>query len=455
MTILTIVFIVIIANTALLIGIAYKESVNNSLTTDQEQNNETFVTNFSQYISESDGELAIQEEGLQVLKDRNAWIQILDENGQEVLQKFAPTEAPTHYRPVDMIQYYKYREYDRATTIYVSSFDNYSYLVGIRDSNIQRLTFIVNKAVIVNTIFQYMLYIIIADLLIALLAGLMFGSILTKPLYVMMDSIQQLKNRNFHLKKVKRPGIYKQVFTNLQEVSGELEKQEQERQKLEQMRNEWISNISHDMKTPLASIQGYAELLRDDAKGPEQQQYAEVIERKAIYMRELIDDFNLTMKLREQKLPLQLTDVRVEKLVRDLVIDVLNDPQFAMRDIQFDSSTQLTLPLDAHLMKRALQNFIVNALIHNPNDTAVTVTVRDQQSCALIEIRDNGRGMTDEEVEHIFERYYRGSNTENIRGTGLGTAIARDIIVAHGGHVSIASEVGKGTTVTIRLGGGS
>lgn len=453
MTILTIVFIVIIANTILLLVILYKEATTDGINSNTDTTGEVFVRSFSDYLTLEQGVPRITDEGLHALESRQAWIQILDESGQEIARALAPEEAPIHYRPIDLIQHYKYQEYDNATTIFISEFEDYSYLIGIENPNISRVSFLVDNSAILNTISQYLLYIIAVDLVIALLAGLMFGSILTKPLYMMIDRIQQLKNRNFQLQKVKRPGIYKQVFTNLQDVSGELEKQEQERKKLEQMRNEWISNISHDMKTPLASIQGYSELLNDANVSPaERKEYAEVIERKSIYMRELIDDFNLTMKLREQQLPLQLTEVRIEKLVRDVVIDVLNDPQFTLRDVSFDSDApQLVRSLDEHLMKRALLNFLVNALIHNPNDTSIMVTLTAKNDRAYLEIRDNGRGMAQADVENVFERYYRGSDTENIRGTGLGTAIARDILVAHGGEVSITSEIGKGTTVTIQL----
>lgn len=453
MTILTIVFIVIVVNVLLLFVILYKEATS-SVGGANDEKAEVFTTDFKQYISLDNQVPIVSEAGLTALKNRNAWMQILDENGSEVAEYFSPEEAPTHYRPIDMIQHYKYQEFDGMTTIYVSNFEQYSYILGIVDQEVSRHTFTLKGYTVLQMISKYLLYIVIVDLIIALIAGLMFGSLLTKPLYAMIDGIQQLKNRDFHLRKVKRPGIYKQVFINLQDVSTELGKQEAERKKLEQIRNEWISNVSHDMKTPLASIQGYAELLNDPAvTDAERMEYAQVIERKSIYMRELIDDFNLTMKLRQQEMPLQLANVRVEKLLRDLIIDVLNDPQFSMREVIFESTApELVLKLDEHLMKRALLNFIVNAFIHNEDNTVVTVLLKvTENNHATIEIRDNGRGMNTEVLANVFERYYRGSNTENIRGTGLGTAIARDIIVAHGGEVTINSVEGSGTVVRVEI----
>jgi len=92
-------------------------------------------------------------------------------------------------------------------------------------------------------------------------------------------------------------------------------------------------------------------------------------------------------------------------------------------------------------------NFLHNALLHNGPDVTVHVSVDEN----IITISDNGKGIAAADLEHIFERYYRGTNTEQTTGTGLGTAIARDIIEAHGGTVSITSEEQKGTTVSIYL----
>lgn len=178
----------------------------------------------------------------------------------------------------------------------------------------------------------------------------------------------------------------------------------------------------------------------------ERLEYAEVIERQSTYMKNLLDDFNLTMRLRNHEMPLQLKETSIEAFVREMVIDLLNDPQFSDHEISFISEApDLKISIDQHLMKRALLNFVYNALIHNDDNVAVSVIITYDS----ISIEDNGKGIAPEELEQIFDRYYRGTNTTNIRGTGLGMAIARDIIEAHGGTVELASQVGKGTTVKV------
>ncbi len=447
LSILSIVIIVIFVNTAILFGLILYQQFNkfNDATADTE---EIFVREFQQYIDVSNGLPSVSKEGLQQLHQRNAWIQLLDVNGQVTDAYFEPQEALSHYAPIDLIQVYKYKEFDVDTTVYVGSKDNINYLIGIKGSGVSRYVVHLSGASTLQLIGKYGLLIIIADLLVATLVGWLFGRTLTKPLYAMIERIQHLKNHK-HLPIKVPKGLYRPVFENLSEVSSELAAHEQERKRLEMMREEWISNVSHDMKTPLASIRGYAELLNDRNLSPsDRTEYAQIIEKQSLHMQELLDDLNLTMRLRHQQLPLTLTEVNMVQFMREIVIDTLNTPPDEQANIDFDATSEVILhSIDEHFMRRAVVNFLYNALLHNPPDVNVHVTVDTN----TITIADNGRGISAEDLAHIFERYYRGTNTEQIQGTGLGTAIARDIIEAHGGTVTILSEEQKGTTVTIQL----
>jgi signal transduction histidine kinase len=447
LSILSIVIIVIFVNTAIFIGLMVYQQFNkfNDATADNE---EIFVREFKQYIDVSNNQSSVSEEGLQQLHQRNAWIQLLDANGQVIDAYFAPEKALSHYAPVDLIQVYKYKEFDVDTTVYVGSKDNISYLIGIKGSGVSRLVVHLSAASILQLIGKYGLLIVIADLLVATLVGWLFGRTLTKPLYAMIERIQHLKNHKHMPIKVPK-GLYQPVFENLSEVSSELAAHEQERKRLEMMREEWISNVSHDMKTPLASIRGYAELLNDRGLSlNEQTEYAKIIEKQSLHMQDLLDDLNLTMRLRHQQLPLSLTEVNIVQFMREIVIDTLNTPPYEQANIDFDATAEVIVhSIDEHFMRRAVVNFLYNAILHNPPDVCVKVLV----DANTITIADDGQGISAEDLTHIFERYYRGTNTEQKQGTGLGTAIARDIIEAHGGTVSITSEKQKGTTVTIQL----
>ncbi|MFJ6210498.1 sensor histidine kinase [Lysinibacillus sp. NPDC092081] len=447
LSVLSIVIIVIFVNTAILIGFfIFQQGTNYDNTTSYSEEN--FVREFQQYIDISNGTPAVSKDGLQQLHQRNAWIQLLDNNGQVVEANFAPDKAPSHYAPIDLIQVYKYKEFDVDTTVYVGSKESISYLIGIKGSGVTRYVTHFSGSSVLQFIGKFGLFIVIADLLVATLVGWLFGRTLTKPLHAMIERIRHLKNRE-HMPSKMPGGVYKPVFENLNEVSRELAAHEQERKRLEMMREEWISNVSHDMKTPLASIRGYAELLNDGKLTPhEQTDYAQIIEKQSLHMQDLLDDLNLTMRLRHQQLPLSLTEVNMVQFIREIVIDTLNTPQYEQANIEFNATKDVIKHhIDEHFMRRAVMNFLHNALLHNPSDVSVNILVDDHS----ITISDNGNGISAEDLEHIFERYYRGTNTEQTHGTGLGTAIARDIIEAHGGTVTITSEEQQGTTVSIQL----
>jgi signal transduction histidine kinase len=449
MTVLSIVFIVILLNMIILVGFLYYKSTDRS----NSSAGEVVIRAFEQYVTIEDEEFIVSEEGLTYLDEHSAWIQVLDRNGN-VVKSYLTNNLPLkdHYSPVELINTYKYRDIDHITTTYISEIEPYSILMGVRDSSITRNVFTMDNDFVIATISQYLLIILIADIFVALIVGLLFGSILTKPLYHMIEYIQRLKNRNFILPKYKRPGIYKNVFENLQDVSTSLEQQESERNKLEKMRNEWVTNVSHDMKTPLASIRGYSELLLDETVSDEERKnYASVIERQSKYMHELLDDFALTTRLRNAELPLEKTQVNIDSFVRNIVIDFLNDAQFSDYTISFvPANMQQNYALDAHLMKRAILNFLTNACVHNSKDTEIQVIV-SETDFINISIIDFGKGISEEDLPNIFERYYRGTNTSNIKGSGLGMAISRDIIEAHDGKVSIESKKHHGTSITISL----
>ncbi|MGE7954239.1 sensor histidine kinase [Lysinibacillus xylanilyticus] len=446
LSVLSIVIIVIFVNTAILIGFFIFQQFSNYNVSPYSE--ESYVRDFQQYIDINNGTPSVNKEGLQQLHQRNAWIQLLDHNGQVVDAHFAPDKAPSHYAPIDLIQVYKYKEFDGDTTVYVGSKESISYLIGIKGSGVTRYIMHFSGSSVLQFMGKFGLLIVIADLLVAALVGWLFGRTLTKPLYAMIERIRHLKNHEH--KPIKMPGgVYKPVFENLNEVSRELAAHEQERKRLEELREEWISNVSHDMKTPLASIRGYAELLNDGKLSPyEQTEYVQIIEKQSLHMQDLLDDLNLTMRLRHQQLPLSLTEVNMVQFIREIVIDTLNTPQYEQANIEFNASKDdIKHHIDEHFMRRAVMNFLHNALLHNPSDVSVNVHVDDHS----ITISDNGSGIAAEDLEHIFERYYRGTNTEQTLGTGLGTAIARDIIEAHGGTVTITSEEQQGTTVSIQL----
>ncbi|WP_350300298.1 sensor histidine kinase [Peribacillus frigoritolerans] len=451
-SVVTIVVIVGIVNTILLLCLLFVHFDT------EEESAENFSRSFSQYVELIDDKPMVNEEGLEKLRNNNAWIQFLNDKGEQVAAYYTPQELQTVYSPVEIVQMYKYKEIDAETTVFVGEAHDFSYFVGVKDRGIGRYVMSYNYVHLLKYINIILLLFLTVDIIIALVIGLLFGKRLTTPLNILIEGIQQLRERRF--KKMSIPkGVYEDVFHNMNELSIKLDQYEKERDQLDQMREEWISNVSHDMKTPLASIHGYTELMKDNATEltpQELYEFTSIINRQSVYMKDLLDDLNLTMRLRNQRLPLQFEDVDIVKFIKEMTIELLNDSQFGDKQVEFEANVdKATHKVDKKLLKRAIFNFIYNALVHNDENVVVKIQIDDigpqSELDTKITIADNGRGIPDKDLEQVFERYYRGTNTASTHGTGLGMAIARDIILAHKGKLDLTSVENKGTTITILL----
>lgn len=239
------------------------------------------------------------------------------------------------------------------------------------------------------------------------------------------------------------------------DLASVLRRNEIERKELDSMREEWLANITHDIKTPLASIQGYAEIISDkeyEFSKEEIQDYTEIIYSKSKYIKELVDELNLSTRLKNNALTLNKHNTNLVLLLRNIIIDILNDSRYENRDIEFTSNIDvIEKEVDTILFKRALTNLIFNAVVHNKEDVSIKVELKKIDRITVI-IKDNGNGISTEDLKHIFDRYYRGTNTgEAHKGSGLGMAISKEIINNHGGDIKINSKLGHGTEITIIL----
>ncbi|HZW67533.1 MAG TPA: HAMP domain-containing sensor histidine kinase [Pseudogracilibacillus sp.] len=437
---------VFLVNSFIFLGLIFYQQVNGTAFFTSEYG-EDFARSFADDFSIDDDNIILSPSGYEKLEESGVWIEILDENGTVVQSFPSDHKSEEHYRPIELIHRYKYMD-DDLNTYFIGEFAPYSYLVINPNLDVSRYTFLVNNENIFRSTLVFITITFLVNLLISLLIGYIFSHFFTSPIKRMTKHIRALKDRVFIKDRSTEKGIYKQVFADLNDVAKTLNEFDRERNKLEKMRNDWIRNVSHDIKTPLSSIRGYAELLKSEAlTDDERLHYARVVERQSLYIRELLDDFNLSLRLRNNEIALQIERTDIVVFVREIVIDLLNDPQFQSEDIEFLHDQPSSFwEIDRHLMKRAILNLIYNALIHNEDVTVKVIISHD-----LITIEDNGIGITEEEQEMIFERYYRATNTKDIQGTGLGMAIAHDIIKAHEGRISLESELNKGSKFSISM----
>jgi two-component system phosphate regulon sensor histidine kinase PhoR len=233
--------------------------------------------------------------------------------------------------------------------------------------------------------------------------------------------------------------------------------------KLETVRREFVANVSHEFKTPLTSIRGYAEtMLNDDLSREQQQQFLNVIRKNAERLQRIVDDLLDLSRLQSGGWQPALETVDVQTLAEDVWsgLDAAHE-----KEIEFDMSVTAppTVIADAGGLRQVLTNVLENAVRHTPQHGQITVQIKPAVSAngsgtgehdmMEITIRDNGSGISREALPRIFERFYRAdpARSRNDGGTGLGLSIVKHLVESMDGEVSAQSELGKGTTIRLLL----
>jgi two-component system OmpR family sensor kinase len=227
-----------------------------------------------------------------------------------------------------------------------------------------------------------------------------------------------------------------------------------ERDELEQRLRRFVADASHELRTPLTSIRGYAELFRRGAaEDPDQLALAmRRIEDEASRMGILVDDLLLLARL-DQGRPLEREPVELVALVDDAVADARAvEPD---RPIVFaPPGRPVVVSGDDVRLHQVVANLLANARVHTPEGTPVNVRVAVDGPDAVVEVADQGPGMTPEAASHVFERFYRADSSRNRKhggGAGLGLAIVAAVVSAHGGRVSATATPGQGASFVVRL----
>ena len=451
--------IVVLINITIIYLSLYSKNTNSLIKYDGNNKITSFVRNFEKYIDlDEDNKLYMDNNGKDLIDNSNSWVQILDENNKEVYSYNKPQEIKNKYTPIDIINGYKYAGGLGGSSQILAGYkeiDNitYTYLIGYPSTILTKYVFIIEMDTINSYIKYAIISILIVDFIIAIIFGYIFSKGITKPVKAIIDGVDHLYNGDYEV-YFKEKGIYKNVLKKLNSLSYKLKENELERKKIDKMRDEWIANISHDIKTPLSSIKGYAEFLEQDYdfSSEDIKSFAGIINNKSDYIKELVEELNLSMKLNNNESILKKEKVNIVSLVKNSVIDILNDSEYSKVDIKFEcSEDKIFIDIDKVLMQRVLNNLIYNALVHNDKNISIVVSVYKKDKI-YISISDNGNGISEKDLENIFDRYYRGTNTgEAHKGSGLGMSIAKEIVNAHNGDITISSILGKGTDINITL----
>ena len=240
-----------------------------------------------------------------------------------------------------------------------------------------------------------------------------------------------------------------------QEATRVLNEQMERLRELDVMKDQFVSSVSHELRTPLTSIVGYMELLVDGEAGElseDQEHFLGIMGRNCDRLTRLVDDILFVARVDAGRLSLDLQDIDIVDVVTKTVESAR--PVAARKDLtlKLDAETdRLELHADPVRIGELLDNLMSNAIKFTPEGGVVTVLVARDDGTVHLEVKDTGVGIPPDEVEKLFERFFRASTSSVASGTGLGLSITKSIVEAHRGKIWVESTLGEGTTFLVDL----
>ena len=211
-----------------------------------------------------------------------------------------------------------------------------------------------------------------------------------------------------------------------------------------------ISDISHQLKTPLAALNIYNGLLQGEAEGnPAIKEFSELSEQELDRIETLVQSLLKITKLDAGSIVIEKHPENVEELLRDVELHFAYRAKQEQKEIVLSGADDIWLSCDRDWMLEAIDNLVKNALDHTAQGGIIQMEWRQLPSAVQILVKDNGSGIHPEDLHHIFKRFYRSRFSQDTQGIGLGLPLAKAIIGAHNGTITVDSELGMGTTFTI------
>jgi two-component system phosphate regulon sensor histidine kinase PhoR len=226
--------------------------------------------------------------------------------------------------------------------------------------------------------------------------------------------------------------------------------------KLEQMRKDFVANVSHELKTPVTSIKGFSETLLDGAMNDKQalEEFLSIILKESDRLQSLILDLLELSKIEQQGFRLNVHEFDIVAVLKEIITMLLNKAEEKNIVLEFQSKKeQVFLEGDIYRLKQVFINLIGNAIAYTTEKGEIIVIVNDGDEDVQVIVKDTGVGIEKDKIPRIFERFYRvdRDRSRNSGGTGLGLAIVKHIVEAHNGKINVISELGKGSEFIIKL----
>lgn len=270
------------------------------------------------------------------------------------------------------------------------------------------------------------------------------------------DAVQSISQGNLNTEvDVTGDDEFSAMAANLNKMSSDIRKLMDKEREAERTKNELITNVAHDLRTPLTSIIGYLELLAGNTQIPQEMQhkYIEIAYSKSRRLEKLIEDLFGFTKLNYGKIAMHIGQIDIVKLLEQLLEEAY--PNFEEKNLSYDLQSNVPAKIisaDGNLLARLFDNLIGNAIKYGADGKRVLVKIHGEEDTVTVSVTNFGRVIPADELPLLFNKFYRveQSRSTTTGGTGLGLAIAKEIVDMHGGTIRVASDL-NGTVFTVKL----
>ncbi len=297
---------------------------------------------------------------------------------------------------------------------------------------------------------------VVATMIFGLLLGLYIFNQLTRRLFSLSRHIEQFRQSGFKRHEPyqgsRLKALHDEIDTLGETYNAMAERiidQMQELQSKDSLRRNLIANVSHDLRTPLSSLQGYLETLQlksGELNAEQRKHYLAIAHQQSQRLTRLVAELFELSKLNAHETEPNFEPIAIGELVMDVAQKYRL--QAEKNRIQVDVRVPTGLPFvraDVAMLDRVLENLIGNALVHAPEESNVTITLQEQNSGVRLSLCNSGKGIRQEDLPHVFERFYQAPETRHDRGAGLGLAIVKRILELHDSDIEVASTPGVQT----------
>ena len=291
-----------------------------------------------------------------------------------------------------------------------------------------------------------LLFLFSGSLLLGGAIALYVGKVIIKPIQKMGEAFREVSEGNFDVRVPEDEQI-----EEISEMAKQFNAMTHDLSHIETLRTDFVANVSHEFKTPISAIEGYATLLQTpDLSEEKRLRYTQKILDNSRRLSSLTSNMLLLTKLENQEMVTDNKQFRLDEQIRKTIL--LLEEKWSAKNIEFDLDLPCVMYYGSErLLEQVWFNITDNAVKHSPAGGKIEIRIKEEQSAISVQIKDHGEGMSDEVVKHIFEKFYQGDSSRKEEGNGLGLALVKRIVNICNGKISVQSKVGEGSVFTVRL----